>query len=385
MGKLSQKKIRELTEPGRYGDGDGLYLHIREGGSRQWVLRCQQNGKRHDIGLGSAELLSLVDARGKAFEIRRDLRSGKDPLGQRTLEKGKPTFSQSAQIVWRQENPNWRNPKHSAQWIRTLETYAFPHFGEKRIDTISTADVLNALAPIWNEKRETSERLLQRISKVFDWAKAAGHRADENPTHSVRSGLPKRDRQRRHQPALTWKTLPVFMEDLGRRNGIASMALAFLILTATRSGEARGARWQEIDLTEGVWTIPAARMKMKKPHRVPLSRQAVSIIKQCARLNNEFVFPSDTGSKLSENAFRMLLHRMEHKEITTHGFRATFRDWTSEKAVPAPRELAEVALSHKVGDATEQAYARSDMLERRRALMQEWADFAHSTETKASD
>jgi len=375
LGKLSVKAIKDLHLPGRYADGDGLYLHVRKGGSRQWLLRVSKDGKRHDIGLGALQYVKLSEAREKTHQLKKQIRHGENPIVAKQKEKGIPTFEEASLHVWEQKRHSWKNKKHANQWKNTLETYAFPHFGNVKVNAIRQADILRAIEPIWHLKQETADRLLQRISSVFDWTRTAGFREAENPVNGIRAGLANRQRDRKHHSALNWESIPKFMKELRGRTGVASLALQFLILTAARSGEIRGTRWSEIDFENAIWTIPEIRMKMKKLHRIPLSPQAINVLRQCKALDSEIVFPFKSGKTLSENAFRQLLHRMEYKDITAHGFRSTFRDWCSEKA-HAPRELAELALAHQFGDATERAYARSDQLERRREIMLSWADYS---------
>jgi integrase len=379
MGNLSVKRIRDLKEPGRYGDGDGLYLHIRSGGSKQWLLRVFVQGKRKDIGLGSASIISLSEARELAQDMRKSARTGGDPLAQRRRTKETPTYSEAAITVWELHKPTWKNPKHADQWINTQRTYAFPHFGSVRIDQVSSAHILLALTPIWLEKEETARRLKQRISMVFDWAKGVGHRSEGSPLEGVGKALPKQKHAVKHHDALSWANIPEFVAELHRRTNEATSAkaLLLLVLTCMRSSEVRLAQWSEFDLENSIWTVPADRMKMKREHRVPLAKQAISLVNSCKGNGSNFVFPSDKINKpLSSSAFAALLKRMGREDITPHGFRSTFRDWSAENDA-APREILEMTLAHKVGDKTEQAYARSDLLDRRRIVLEKWARYAY--------
>jgi integrase len=381
MGKLNTKKVRDATLPGRYGDGNGLYLHVREGGSRQWVVRVTVQGKRCDLGLGSLDTVTLEEAREAAIEMRRAAKKGIDPIAERRRQAGIPSYEEAARQLWQDHRATWKNEKHAAQWLSTQETYVLPFIGKLPLNAISSADVLKVLQPIWIAKEETARRVKQRMGTVFDWAIAAGYREATNPIEGIAKALPKQKRSVKHQAAMPWRDVPVFYEELRERQEetISAKALRLLILTALRSGEVRNARWVEFDLEKAVWTVPADRMKMKRPHRVPLSDEAIRLLKTCPEGASEFVFPGPKpDSPLSENAFAQLTKRMGRSGFTTHGFRSSFRDWSSETEA-APREVAEAALAHAAGDKTEQAYARSDLFERRRKMMQHWADFVCRT------
>lgn len=380
MAGLNTKKIREYTSPGRYADGGGLYLHVREGGSRQWLLRITVQGKRKDIGLGSASLITLTEARELAYAMRKAARQGADPLHERRRNKTIPTYREAAQQVWEANRKTWRNPKHGDQWINTQTAYAFPIIGNLRVDQISSRHALDVLMPIWLSKEETARRLKQRMRMVFDWAKAAGHRSGDSPMEGIDKALPKQKHEVKHHDALPWQAVPAFVRGLRDREAgaVSAKALQFAILTALRSGEVRLARWEEIDWTANTWTVPAVRMKMKREHRVPLAPEAIAVLESCKEYGSTFVFPGDKpGKPLSNMAFAKLIERMGGSGFTPHGFRSSFRDWCSESNA-APREIAEMALAHKVGDKTELAYARSDLLERRRELMTKWAAYVFS-------
>ena len=378
MGKLTVKRVRELMLPGRYGDGDGLYLHIRSGGSRQWILRTSVQKRRRDIGLGSLSTVTLAEARDKAHNLRKLAKEGGDPTGNRNAKRGVPTFSTAAQLVWEQNRLSWKNPKHAQQWINSLREYAYPVIGEMPVDEIDSSHILRVLTPIWLEKPETARRLKQRMKTVFDWSKAAGYRDQGNPLEGVTDALPKQTVKVRHHKALPWAKLPKFMSELRCRSAISARALQFIVFTAARSGEAREATWSEIDFEVALWTVPAGRMKMRREHRVPLSPPAIDLLRQCIGLGNEIIFPSNNPDKpMSDMVFAALYKRMGYSGLTTHGFRSTFRDWCSEEA-QASREIAEAALAHQTGNATERAYARSDLLGRRRTLMRQWSQFITS-------
>lgn len=379
MPKLSVKKVDSIKEPGFYGDGEGLYLKVGIGGARSWILRTVVHGHRRDLGLGSASLVSLAEARAVAREYRRIARRGGDPDAVRKQET--LTFEEAAKRVHSQLLPTWKNKKHAETWLATIESYANPKLGKRPLHTIGTADILGVLAPIWTEKHETAKRLKQRIATIFDWAKGAGQYPHENPVNGVRKALPVVKRRKDHMAALAWRDVPAFFHDLGEREGVSARTLEFLILTATRSGEARGARWSEFDPEKKVWTIPGERMKRGVPHRVPLSDAALEVLRKVEGLDAELVFPSThlgpNGFARAQSVmvFKSLLNRMGRDGFTVHGFRSSFRDWCSESA-RAEREVAEAALSHATGNEVERAYARSDLFERRRALMDAWAQFA---------
>lgn len=383
MPKLSVKKVETVKEPGFYGDGEGLYLKVGRGGAKSWILRTVVHGRRRDLGLGSAKLTSLAEARTKAREFRKVAREGGDPDMIRKRET--LSFADAARRVHEQLLPTWRNRKHAETWLATVENYANPKFGGRPLHTIGTADVLSVLSPIWVEKHETAKRLKQRLSTIFDWAKGAGHYPHENPVSGVRKALPTVTRRPQHMAAMDWRELPAFMRDLATREGVSARTLEFIILTASRSGEARGAKWNEFDLEAGKWVVPAIRMKRGLEHSVPLSSAALDVLEKVRGLDVDFVFPSshrgaDRRAKAqSVMVFKALLKRMGCEDLTTHGFRTTFRVWCSESA-HADREVAEAALSHAVGNEVERAYARSDLFERRQALMNSWARFAAGTD-----
>jgi integrase len=379
MSKLTALKIRSLTNPGRYTDGRGLMVVIGKDGSRKWVLRVQVNGKRRDIGLGPVADVPLADAREAATEMRRQIRLGVDPVAERRKTRTRiPTFRDAALSVHDEHKPSWRNAKHGAQWLSTLEQYAFPRLGGVQVDQIDGPMVRDVLADIWLTIPETARRVRQRIGTVLDWANAKGYRTLENPTRMIARGLPKQPKSQEHLAALPWSEVPGFIETLRatpKASDTIKRAFEFLILTAARSGEMRGARWDEIDLDKRLWVIPATRMKAAQAHTVPLSNRAVEILLEMAAIreqSSELVFPgSRPGRPMSDMTLTMLLRRMGLK-VTAHGFRSSFRDWTSE-ATSFPREVAEMALAHRVGSKVEQAYARSDLLAKRAHLMDAWA------------
>ena len=375
--KLTARKV-ETAKPGKYSDGNNLYLIVSPTGSRKWVLRFTWRGRAKEMGLGSASTVLLADARDKATAARRKVAQGLNPIEERRRDNGIPTFGEMADSVRETLVAGFRNEKHKAQWKMTLETYAAPLRG-KPVDTIVTDDVLAILKPIWMTKSETALRLRGRIEKVLDAAKANGFRQDENPARwhgHLDHLLPKRPKlSRGHHAAMPYEELAKFIAKLRERNALAAQALELCILTAARSGEILGMRWDEVDLGKKLWIIPAERMKAGREHRVPLSSRAISILQKLEKIKlGEFVFPGQVRHKpLSNMAMEMVLRRMKLQNVTVHGFRSSFRDWAGN-ATNFPRELAETALAHVIGDKAEQAYRRSDAIEKRRKLMEAWAN-----------
>lgn len=376
---LTALQVRNISTPGRYADGNGLYLVVDNSGARRWLLRIVVQGRRRDIGLGSAKLVPLAEAREKALTFRKSAREGGDPIAeQRKLKALVPTFEEAAEKVHAEHSPGWRNKKHGDQWISTLRTYAFPEIGRLRVNQIGTPEVMRVLAPIWLTKGETARRVRQRIGTVLDWARAAGHRDGENPVSGVAKGLPKQIERDQHHAALSYAEMPAFISDLRTQAADATTRLAFefLILTAARTGEVIHSKWEEVDFEQKVWLVPAARMKAKREHRVPLSSRCIELLEKSKKAAGEsvYLFPGATpGKPLSNMAFLMLLRRMK-RPITAHGFRSSFRDWAAE-ATSYPREIAEMALAHTITNKVEAAYRRGDLLEKRRELMEDWASY----------
>jgi integrase len=382
MGKLTARKV-ETAKPGKYGDGGGLQLAVAPTGAKKWVLRFLWQGNAREMGLGSYPEVGLAEAREKAIAGRRLARSGVDPIAERKQDRRVPTFGKLADEVVTEQSKGFRNDKHRAQWKITLETYAAP-LRVKAVDAITTEDVLGVLKPIWTTKTETASRLRGRIERVLNAAKAKGHRSGENPAAwrgHLENLLPKRQKLTRgHHAALPYADVPAFVAKLRTRKAVAALALEFAILTAARSGEVLGARGPEIDFDARVWTIPAKRMKSGREHRVPLSESALAILEKFGEARvSEFIFPGQgAGRPLSEMVLRRMLRR-DADVVTVHGFRSSFRDWAGNET-HFPRELAEAALAHVVGDKAEQAYRRSDALEKRRALMEAWAQWCEPRE-----
>ena len=373
-GKLTKKLVENLGA-GRHGDGNGLYLVVDPSGARRWIVRVvvkgQKNKKgaplRTDFGLGGADIVTINQARERALEYRRMAKQGLNPRFSDRQEV--PTFEEVAQQVHIDRMPTWKNAKHGQQWINTLRDYAFPKIGRMPIDSIDQPEVMMCLAPIWSEKHETAKRLAQRIKVVLDVARSKGFRSGENPVTLVKEAhvLPKVKVKVKHHKAMAWQDVPAFYADLMSRNAMAANALRFTCLTGSRTTEVLKMRWEELDFDAGVWTCPEERMKGNEEHRVPLKA-----------LKSDFVFEGQKRNHpLSNMAMLMLLRRMGVEGVTVHGFRSTFRDWVSETG-KGQWEVAERSLSHKVGSKVERAYARSDLLEKRRALMDEWSQFVTS-------
>lgn len=372
---LNAKRVAAIKEPGFYADGNGLYLKVDKTGAKRWVQRLVIHNRRRDLGLGSATLVTLAEARGTALQNRKVARAGGDPIAERKKITGVMTFEEAAKAVHRLYLPTWSNPKQGQQWLNTLTTYAFPVLGSKKVDAITTGDVLAALSPIWTEKPETASRVRQRISAVLKWAIAKGWRAD-NPAADIASALPKRSKAVTHHKSLPYPEVASAIHKVQACDASAStkLALEFLILTASRSGEVRNAEWSEVD--GDVWTVPAERMKQRKPHRVPLSARCLAILAEAKKVGDGsgLIFPSAaTGRALSDNTLSKLVRELGI-DCVPHGFRSSFRMWAGEKT-NIPREVCEFALAHVVGDAAERAYQRSDLFDKRRLLMDQWAQY----------
>ena len=378
---LTAVHVRNLKTPGKYCDGNGLYLVVDPSGAKRWMVRTVILGKRCDIGLGSARLVSLAEAREEAVRIRRKARDGEDPLADRrraTLVV--PTFKEAAETVHKTHAATFKNQKHKDQWIASLKADVFPVIGNMRLSAIQPGDVLKVLAPIWTTKPETARRLKQRMKVVFDWAKASGYRPGDNPVDGVTKVLPKVRQAATHHAALPYAHVPAFIKALRafEANEPTKLAFEFLIMTGTRTSEVLGARWEEIDMESKMWTIPGVRIKAGREHRVPLSDRAIELLKAAQVICNggPYVFPGrSANAPLSNMVFLMLLRRMNRKDITAHGFRSAFRDWAAEKT-RFPHAVCEAALTHVVKNKTEAAYFRSDLFEQRRQLMDAWAKFA---------
>ena len=381
MGKLSATKVHKLKKPGRHSDGETLILLVSPSGAKSWVQRIRINGQRHDLGLGGYPVVSLAQARRKAQDNRALAKSGGDPLAEKREEAmvvAMPTFEALARQHIAEHRHAWRNAKHASQWLSTLETYAFPTIGIVKVNEIMRRQVVDVLSPIWHTKAETARRVRQRIRAVMDRAVALGY-IDYNPAgDAINGALTKMPRVRAHHRALPYMELPLAIQAVRGSTASPSVKLAFeiLALTACRSGEVRGMTWDEVDLQTMTWTVPADRMKAGRLHRVPLSRRALEILREARSLGdgNDFVFPAPrSGRILSDMVFTQMLRRLR-LDFVPHGLRSSFRDWAAEQT-DAAHAVMETALAHTVGNATEAAYARSDLFELRRDLMEKWSEF----------
>jgi integrase len=392
IDRLTSITVTRLKEPGYYLDGSGLYLQVGAGGSKSWVFQYTLSGRRREMGIGSLVDMTLSDARREAAKQRALVKAGDDPIAIRTRIRAEKrattavTFKHCAERCIADKRAEWSNPKHALQWESTLATYAFPFIGELSVEQINTGLVRQCLDPIWTTKTETATRVRQRIETVLDWAKVHGYRTGDNPA-AWRGHLegvlanPSKVAKAENHPALEYERLPAFMVELRKHEGVAADALRFTILAATRTGESIGATWTEIDFKAKTWTVPAERMKAKVEHVVPLADSAVALLKRLYDAKTgDYVFPGAVQDRpLSNMAMLQLVRGMGTKNaagdaITVHGFRSTFRQWAAEQTTH-PREVAEHALAHRLPDKVEAAYQRSTMVDKRRALMADWARF----------
>jgi integrase len=388
---LTARSIQTITKPGLHGDGGGLYLHVAVSGAKSWVFRWSRDGRSRDMGLGTAgdKDVTLKMARDLAAKARQVVREGRDPIAERNATKLQKrldaakamTFRQCGEAYIKSKGAEWRNPKHAAQWPSSLSADVYPILGDLPVQAVDVGLVMKALEPIWTTKPETASRVRGRIEAVLDWAKARGYRQGENPARwrgHLENLLSKRSKVQRvqHHPALPYDEIATFIAELRKQEGIAARALEFTILTAARTGEAIGARWDEIDFAERLWTVPGERMKAGKEHRVPLSDAALAILDEMQKVHHsDFVFPGQrVGRPLSVTAMLKVLIRMGRADLTVHGFRAAFTDWAAERT-NFPAEVREMALAHTVSDKVEAAYRRGDLFEKRRQLAEAWARF----------
>ncbi|MQR00227.1 tyrosine-type recombinase/integrase [Glaciimonas sp. GS1] len=392
INRLSAQAVARNIKPGLYSDGGGLYLQITQAGVKSWLFRYMRNGKARGMGIGPLHTVSLADARSKSLRCRQQLLDGIDPLDEKETRRAAQkivaakafSFDDCAASYIETHRTGWKNVKHAAQWESTLDTYASPIFGDLPVATIDTALVMKALEPIWSIKNETATRVRGRIESILDWAGVRGYRTGENPARwkgHLDHLLPKPSKVQKviHHPALPYEQLPAFIKRLRDQGGLAPLALEFLILTATRTSEVTNARWDEFDITNKVWLIPASRMKAERDHRIPLSSEAIQILEFLQEsAESIYVFPGQRDAKpMSNMVFLQLLKRMERTDITVHGFRSTFRDWVGE-TTNYPREVAEAALAHTIKDKTEAAYARGDLFVKRSQMMQAWTNYVGS-------
>lgn len=396
MGKIAKElsaiEVKRLSEPGLHPVGvvPGLRLNIKPSGAKSWILRTTVGAKRSDIGLGAYPAVTLAAAWERARKTLADIREGKDPVADRQAKRAARdwTFENCALAYIAAFEPSWKNQKHGQQWRNTLETYVYPHFGDKHVKDVDTADVMAAIGPSWSTKNETMVRVRNRIELVLSWAAAQGHRPRGFNPATWRGHLdqvlprPSKVNKREHFEAMPLDAVHGFYTRLQGVHGMSSKCLQFAILTACRSGEARKATWVEMDLNSCVWSIPAERMKSGRPHRVPLSQPVVELLKALPRFEgSDLVFPGrDVEKPLSDMALTLVMRRMNLTAVP-HGFRSSFSDWVSERTA-YPGEVREMALAHAVGNATEAAYRRGDLFEKRRNLMNDWAQFV--TEPPAS-
>lgn len=406
---LSALAVKNIKNDGRYAVGgiDGLHLRV-VGASRAWVLRVVVQGRRRDIGLGSYPILSLAEARDKAMELHRQIREGIDPIKERAASRARAkievaretTFKDCATTYIARKREGWKNEKHAKQWENTLATYVFPLIGDLPVTSIDTGLVLKVLlqeieigdkpVPLWHCKTETASRLRGRIERVLGFAGSESLRSKENPARwkdhlDQQLAVPSKVKPVKHHAALPYSELGAFMVELRRRRGVSARALELAILTAARSNEIRGATWNEVDFRTHVWKIPVERMKADKEHRVPLSGDAVKLLKALPKLEgNSLIFPAPRGGKLSDMAMTSVLRRMGRADLTQHGFRSTFRDWAGETTA-YPREVCEHALAHRLKDGVEAAYQRGDMLNKRARMMEDWARYCATARPEAQN
>jgi len=405
LHQLSAIGLKGASSPGYLSDGGGLYLQITPSGARSWVFRYSIRGKRREMGLGafsrvgstSAPDVTLAMAREKAAQQRQHLAEGRDPIAHRDATAAQERLQEGRQTLWEDaaaqfltaHEPTWRNPKHRQQWRNTLDTYAGPVLKGLPVAAIGKVEAAKVLDPIWHEKPETASRVRGRIERVLDWCRARGYRQGENPfrwRENLSLVYPAKTKVRpvKHHAAVPIDKLPALYARLRKSDGMAALALRFLILTGARAGEVVGARWEEIDLDTATWTVPGERMKAGRSHTVPLSAEALSILKPLAKVQiGPLVFPSRATSRpLSLTALTKSLDAAGGKHATVHGMRSTFRDWGAERT-SFPRDVLEMALAHTIGDKVEAAYRRGDLLKKRAALMAQWSRFLIDPPTAA--
>ena len=381
---MNAAKVKALSEPGVHTDGNGLTLRIAPSGGKSWVQRATIGGKQRNIGLGGYPGVGLAEARQKTLDNLKAIREGHNPIADRQADREAsatlaaiPSFQEVAETVIAMRRPTWSSDRHAKQWTESLTNHVYPVIGSKRVDAVTTADAMAVIMPIWTTLAETSTRVRQRMESVFDFAIAQGWRTD-NPVVSLGKALPRRARLKRHHPALHYGLVPGTVAQIhgSTADPATKLAFKFLILTASRAGEVRNAVWDEIDLESKTWVIPPGRMKARREHRVPLAERAIEILKEAQSLDrgDVLIFPARrSGKPLSNKAFDALLRRLEIPCVP-HGFRSSFRDWIIE-ATSTPWAVGEAALAHRLGNSVESAYARTDLFEKRRELMDDWATF----------
>lgn len=391
---LTAAQVRALKEPGTYADGNGLNLRIDAGGGKRWFQRITVDGKRRNVGLGAYPAVSLSDARHAALDNLAAIRQGIDPIAEKRAAReiarrpAIPTFRQASQIVINLRGPRWGNARHQKQWPESLAIHAFPLIGHKTVDSITTADTLAVLEPIWLTKCETARRLRQRMNIIFDYCIAQRWRHDNPAGSAVTRALPRQPSNVRHHPAVPYNDIPEAIRKVqsSKAKQATKLAFEFMVLTAARPGEALGAEWTEIDLDAATWIVPAERFKLNVEHRVPLSRAAKDVLEQARELGDaDLVFPSPIkrGKPLTNAALEQLVIRLKIAGVP-HGCRSTFKDWTAEQT-DFPRDVSEAALGHTVAEKAEKPYLRTDLFERRRELMEVWGAFVCGVSESAAE
>ena len=389
INKLSDRWVKATKQPGRFADGNGLYLQVSQSASKSWLFRFMQDGRSREMGLGSTSAISLAEARTAALQCQRLLRDGIDPIKDRheRLTKVKAekrdvlTFSHCAAEYLKAHSASWKSLRHAEIWASSVKRYADPVIGAMPVNAVDRSHIMRVLDPIWRVKTETAKKLRGRLESILDWATVQDYRKGENPARwkgHLDKLLPKPSEVHRvkHFPALPYQEINAFMNELRQREAASARALRLIILTAVRSGELRGAVWSEFNLADATWTIPAERMKAGKEHVIPLSAEAVSILQALPRMaSSGYLFTgAKSGRPLSDVVFKKLMERMKRSGITTHGFRSSFRDWAAEQT-SFPREVIESALAHQLRDKAEAAYFRSNLLNKRRELMNMWGEY----------
>lgn len=381
MGKMTATMVKALKDAGRYGDGDGLFLLVNNKGARSWVCRVQKNGKRRDFGLGSEKKVPLSLARERARTVRCQIEAGIDPIAERRKAAGIPTFREAAAKVFAENHKSWKNAKHKAQWLTSMEAYAFPAIGDMAVSSVDAAAVRDVLVAIWLTKPETARRVRQRITAVMDWAVANGYCETPLSMAVVNKSLPKARAKAKHHAALPYSEVPVFFESLRSRESVGRLAFELLILTATRSGEVRGACWSEFDIDAATWTIPSERMKADREHVIPLCQEALSTLAKAANyreVSSDLVFPGVKAGKPLSDMTLTKICRDAAINAVPHGFRSSFRDWVSEETY-FDGTVAEMALAHTIENKVEAAYRRGNLFEKRRAMMAAWGKYISAT------
>jgi len=383
--ELTALKIKKLTIPGRYADGNNLYLEVDKSGARRWTLRVTILGRRRDMGLGGISTVSLEEARELAYQYRKIARSGGDPILERQKNRGlQTTLIYCTKKVHEINLPTWKNEKFAKQWLSSLEHHVFPTIGKLPISQVTSADILRVLTPIWNTKGDTAKKIKQRLRMIIKWARAQGYFQGDDPVELAEQALPKQLKSDDHHKSLEFEKLPEMISNL-RKSKISlptKLALEFTILSACRTSEVLNAKWEEIDLTKLIWSIPSERMKGGKVHQVPLTDRMTVILNDCKKLktNNDLLFPSEiNGEALSNNTMRLALKKRLKVDATVHGMRSSFKDWASETTNFA-NEVSEMALAHTISNKTELAYRRRTLIEKRRHLMQKWSDYLNNKE-----